>query len=91
MKLRNVTTRAQRLALLKLFARFRKAEYLWPNEGIDWHHRFSSRRDWQEYRAYRRRFQLSGFGDDNYLFGQPYEQGEGQLYVGIEPDGYTHS
>ena len=85
------TTRAQRLAVYRLFRRHYgdavASQCAHPlSERL-----FANQTCRSMYRLYRRRFSTGGFAGDYYLFGQPYDTGEGQLWVGIEPDGYTHS
>lgn len=88
-----VTTRAQREAVYRLFARYHadalNARFArWPALAERY---FPSLAWYGAYRQYRERFKFTGYGSDWYLFGQPFDQGAGQLFVGIEPDGYTHS
>ena len=88
---RSITTREQREAVYRLFKRHYYDDMpKWMKDSLSRRAYFSL--SWRRlYRAYRRRFQIAGFGSDLYLFGQPFTEGEGQMWVGIESDGYTHS
>ena len=80
---RLTTTREQREAVYRLFKRhYYDHMPRSMQDSLAVRHYFS--RTWRRlYRLYRRRFQIAGVCGDYYLFGQPFETGENQMWVGI--------
>jgi len=74
-----VTTRAQRQALKRVFDRHVLARFLKPDNF------FGERITEANYRAFRRTAQFECYGDALMV------QTPSGMWLGIEPDGYTHS